>query len=125
MSVWKRNSLIVLAIVTVLALVFHDAINRFLFHPEGLSTAASELCVINQAGLPLVVQISIDGGANSLTLIDDAGEACSPAPSDDLQAEIRFSIKERTEPFCTLQTVSGEVETLLVFDAPDKCEWAE
>lgn len=125
MSAWKRYSLMAIAVMVTIVFLLSDQINRFLFHPEGLSTAASEVCVTNQAGLTVVAQISIAGGANSLTLLDDADEACSPAPGDGLPAEIRFSVEDGKGPFCTLETVSGQEHTLLVFDAPDNCEWAE
>ncbi len=123
MSKRKRFSLYALVFLAVIVLVFWQPLNRYLFHPEGLSMARSEACVINQSGITLIVQLSVADGASSTTMLDDGDNACSAAPKKGLAAEVRVSIRDNQPPFCVADFRSGQTLALTAFEAPDKCQW--
>ena len=122
----SRSGIIVGLLVlclTATGLVFHRQISQFLFEPGGLSIAAGELCVINKTSENLVIDISVEGGARTVTFMVPDEEACAASPEAGRSGKIRVSQQENQGPFCDLDTAVGETVTLTEFAPPDKCGW--
>ena len=122
----SRSGMIVGLLVlclTVAGLVFHKQISQFLFEPEGLSMAAAELCVINKTSESLVIDISVEGGARTVTFMVPDEESCAASPEAGRGGKIRASKQENQGPFCDVETTVGETVSLVEFAPPDKCEW--
>ena len=117
----SRSGIIVGLLVLCLAvtgLVFHKQISQFLFEPEGLSMAAAELCVINKTSENLVIDISVEGGARTVTFMVPDEEAGAASPEAGRSGKIRVSLQENQGPFCDLDTTVGETVTLTQFAPP-------
>lgn len=125
MSKVTRIGLVSLILFSVAAFAFWDEINRFLFHPEGLSTAASDFCLTNQSGIDVVAKLSVLDGAVSTTLMANGETACSAATGEGKAALVQVSLADKTPPFCEYEGKSGTALSLTVFDAPDNCEWSQ
>lgn len=123
MSRPARIILLTAVALLFVVLMFGQSINRFLFHPEGYSTAASSMCLTNESGAPVVARIEVDQGASSVTLLAPGEEACSASPEEGRPGRIIVAVSEEAEIRCVLEAKSGEHVSLALFDAPDNCEW--
>jgi len=98
-------------------------LSRFLFHPEGLSLAASQLCLVNKSDGDLVVEIDVSDGAKSITLLGREEKGCSAAPKAGLAGRIVVSEKEGGLPNCVGQFQAGETIEISGFSPNDNCGW--
>lgn len=120
---YKIISLLAIGAVAA-GLYFQTQIVRFLFHPEGLSTASAELCLINKTQQSLIADIKVNNGARTVTFLAPDEPACSAAPQTNLPGTIKVSIQENEPPFCLLEVKSAKHVQLDKFAAPDNCEWS-
>ena len=122
----KKAGLFVLGGVVafmVAAGLFRQPIAQFLFDPEGYSVAASEVCVTNRDEGELVVEITVYGGAKSVTLLARDERGCSAAPKIGLKGLVLVSRKDGVEPFCRVETVAGQNVEIAAFTPANNCGW--
>ncbi len=114
-----------LALVSLFARwVFRDVISRFLFHPEGLSVAAGEICLINQTQDVIVADIAVKGGSRMVALLAAGEASCAQSPGASMKGTIKVSASEGQSPFCETLAETGILVKLTVFAAPDHCVWS-
>ncbi|MGB7288339.1 MAG: hypothetical protein WBC71_15535, partial [Salaquimonas sp.] len=82
----------------ILVVLFWQPISRFLFHPEGLSTAAAEICVQNKTDKGIVADVTVQNGARSLTYLTSDEIACAAAPETSSVGMVKVSLAEGEGP---------------------------
>ena len=120
----KRKALILLLMVTLLVAIWaRESIWRFFFHPDGISTAAGELCVSNESDRDLVVEIDVEGGARSISLLSPGEVGCAQSATYDASGQIRVSEEDSMPPFCEREGQVGETIKLNKFSPETNCDW--
>lgn len=125
MPKWRKAIVLLVGLVFGFTILFWEPISKFLFDPEGLSLAASHVCVINQTGENLVGDISVEGGAKAVTLLLPEEKACAASPEAGRAALIKFSMSENGSPYCEYETKAGQTVILKQFSPPINCRWFE
>jgi hypothetical protein len=115
--------LIIAVILVVIAFAFQRQISQFLFSPEGLSLAASELCFKNQTDQNLVVDISVEGGERMIVLLVPDETGCAASPDNARKGTVKVGLSEKEGPFCLREAVSGDRLKLEMFATDNNCGW--
>lgn len=86
--------------------------------------AAGEICLTNRSNTGIVADIAVEKGSRSVTFLTVGEQGCSQSPGATYKGKIIVSLKENQPPYCEIEAVTGTQVTLMVFSAPDNCEWS-
>lgn len=123
MSIIGKVFLLLAAVIAIGLIVYQKQISQFFFAPEGLSLAASEICLQNQTEQNLVVDISVQGGERMVVLLVPQEQGCAASPEISRKGLIKVGMNEKEGPFCRLEAVSGQKLKLNRFSVEDNCGW--
>lgn len=119
----SRPVFLLVTMAVVLGAFFRQEVSAYLFSPDGLSLAKSEICVINESDQEPIVKIDVVNGATNVVLLFTGETICSPSPDNDSSGYIKVSLEDGAVLFCEIEAASNQKYVLLSYDGKEHCKW--
>lgn len=119
----SRPVFFLVTMAVVLGAFFRQEIHAYLFSPDGLSLAKSEICVLNESDLEPIVKIDVVNGSTNIKLLFTGEEVCSESLENKSSGHIKVSLEDGVGPFCEINAASNKKYVLLSYDGKQQCEW--
>lgn len=119
----SRPVFFLVTMAVVLSAFFRQEIYAYLFSPDGLSMAKSQICVLNESDQEPIVTIEVENGATNVVLLFAGEKICSLSPNRESYGIIKVSLEDGGAPFCIIEATSYQKYLLLSYDGKEQCEW--
>lgn len=118
-----KISILILAVIVVAGIVFRQQLYDFFISPDGLSIAASEICMKNASASELIVEIDTFVGAKVETFLFEQQQVCAPSPNDELVGKILVGKADSMKYSCEKDVKKAGLVTLVDIGPDGRCEW--
>lgn len=122
----RRKILIIcLLLFAVFATVFRSQLYDFFFSVDGLSIAPSEICLVNQSGSDVIVELDTFVGSKVESFLFVGEKVCAPSPNRQTLGNIDVGLAGEEKFLCSLSLKQAGTKILKNIEPSGQCVWSE